>query len=689
MKRKLIRALCAAIIAAIVCSPMCLAAKQPFGAQLSVDAAPYSEEGLRAQMEAEKENALLLAANSQTGYRIIYAKVAGDRVRAAARFLADALTEMTGAKFQAMDDTAAPVETEIRIGNTNRNTPGVGASAGAEAYRIVTQGKALCIQGADEAATVYGVYGFMEDVLHCVFLNAEENFIPHYPVIRLAQMDQTYAPKLAWRNIYAFETTQNNWFERLRLNGICRDASAQTGVNQYAGWGTWCHSYLAFVPPETYFDTHPEYYAMKDGVRIKQDPKTEQQTQLCLTNPDVLRIVKENMRVQMEQNPDQLYWDFSVMDSSNVRGCECDACKKLDEAAGSGMGSLLPFINALAEEFPDKMISTLAYFHTVTPPQNGLKARENVVIKLCAMPGSQGSPYAEGGTPNAKQFQEALRGWFEVCGKIVVWDYVVDFSHLVLPFPNFAVQQANQAFYEENGVIGVFHQASRERGGEMADMRAWVLAKLMWDGAGTDVNALVSRYIAAAYGDAAPQIAAYLNLMAEQYHASQIDLGLYDAPQVHKRGYLSKKNIAQYQALFAKAEEMVAKNPVLLTRVRQAKLPVLYAKMMETSVDAKGKKAAAEEFFRLCDAYGVEKIHEVNLTAEELKLQYAGMVQEMNVRLIGVPAGVTAGVLFMFSAAALVLLLTKKKKLGDVLVQYDPAKPDTADVPDGVTAEKE
>lgn len=66
-------------------------------------------------------------------------------------------------------------------------------------------------------------------------------------------------------------------------------------------------------------------------------------------------------------------------------------------------------------------------------------------------------------------------------------------------------------------------------------MRAWVLAQMMWKGSDTDVNELLAKYIAATYGDAAPEIAEYVNALAANFHAEQEPLGLYDTPSAHKK----------------------------------------------------------------------------------------------------------------------------------------------------------
>jgi len=83
------------------------------------------------------------------------------------------------------------------------------------------------------------------------------------------------------------------------------------------------HTFFKLVPAEKYAKEHPEYYALIDGKRI---PSTDTYTgQLCLTNPDVLRI----------SNPDGDEVDrrtaerkiFSVSANDIHKGCECEKCK--------------------------------------------------------------------------------------------------------------------------------------------------------------------------------------------------------------------------------------------------------------------------------------------------------------------------------------------------------------------------
>jgi hypothetical protein len=84
-------------------------------------------------------------------------------------------------------------------------------------------------------------------------------------------------------------------------------------------WGMWVHTMFSLVPPEKYFELHPEYYALMDGKRVK--------TQLCLSNAEVLAITIEELGKRMKEKPDKIYWSVSQMDTFGA--CECDGCKTL------------------------------------------------------------------------------------------------------------------------------------------------------------------------------------------------------------------------------------------------------------------------------------------------------------------------------------------------------------------------
>ena len=362
-----------------------------------------------------------------------------------------------------------------------------------------------------------------------------------------------------------------------------------------------------------------------------------------------------------------MYWDFSGNDNPSLAGCQCEACKAADKAAGgTGMGTLLPFLNKLAKAFPDKYISTLAYLHTLKAPKN-IKAEPNVVIKLCSMPGDQASSYLDGANANSAEFKAQVEEWSKITDKIVVWDYVVNFAHLLMPFPNFAVQAKNQQFYEENNIIGVFHQASREKGGEFACLRSYVLSRLMWEGSGADVAECVSKYVAAYYGEAAPKVIEYMNLCASELCASGKKLGLYDGLMPHYSGYLSENNVKKYKELISEAKAAVAGNSELESRIEAIELSVEYAAVLLPEISDAERKAALAKINELCEKHGITMVCEwnslENFNKTDLEATVAGEKKDIKKPYI-IGASVAGAAALAAAAGTVVYKIIKKKKHG-------------------------
>ena len=625
-------------------------------------------EALQMKGFSEKgEGKLTVFDNGESDFSVVIPENSSKTLREAAETLQNVFERMTG--------TALPVITESQADSSARNIC-IDSALGTErpngdisdGYRIKIGDKNITICGATQAGSRNGVYGFIEDFLGCMFLTPDDTFIPENKTVCLEKTDRVFKPATSWRDVYAYETVQNNWAAKLRLNGIDVESdNPELSIEelQYEGWGTWCHDCYDYLSPDDYFAEHPEYFSEKDGVRVTSYDNRE--AYLCLSNPEVFEIVKNSLAKKIEENPDVMYWDFSGNDNPSLAGCQCEACKAADKAAGgTGMGTLLPFLNKLAKAFPDKYISTLAYLHTLKAPKN-IKAEPNVVIKLCSMPGDQASSYLDGANANSAEFKAQVEEWSKITDKIVVWDYVVNFAHLLMPFPNFAVQAKNQQFYEENKIIGVFHQASREKGGEFASLRAYVLSRLMWEGSQTDVAGCVSKYVAAYYGEAAPKVIEYMNLCASELCASGKKLGLYDGLMPHYSGYLSENNVKKYKELISEAKAAVAGNSELESRIEAIELSVEYAAVLLPEISDAERKAALAKINELCEKHGITMVCEwnslENFNKTDLEATVAGEKKDIKKPYI-IVASVAGAAALAAAAGTVVYKIIKKKKHG-------------------------
>ncbi len=575
----------------------------------------WSEAALREQMAAEKGGVTLLE-NGEVKVTVVYSEGASESLIAAADFMAATIDRMSG---------SSGVRTAVKKGGESGFSIYVGRAANSalidlsdvndDGYRLEIKPEGIYIVGKTDDAARNGIYDFLETHLECMYVSPENTYVPIFPTVKLALEEKTVNPTITWRKVYQYESVQNGWYERLKMNGtIVKEG--ENSIELYNEWGTWCHSSFEFVPPEEYFDEHPEYYAKFLGKRRYQFNVLGRTfpTHLCYTNEEVYQIAEAELVKRIEANPEVKFWDFSIMDTYFAT-CRCKECKKFNKEAGSEMGTLLAFLNRLADaikdDYPDVYLSTLAYQRVKNPPKN-MKCAPNLCINVCAFPGTQSYPYStEGGIKASREFAERVVEWGKICDNILVWDYMVNFTHLKLPFPNFEFQKENLEFYLENNIRFVFHQGSREPMDENAEMRTYLLSRQLWD-KDVDLLALAKKYVAVVYGDAAGLVEEYMDTANAAMIESGADLSLYDSPKKHKNGYLAPKLTDKYLELTEKMLE-VAENSdtVNVKAVEMLRVNALYAKMTDASWDYRAKKAAFEEFKALSEKYNFTKSGEI------------------------------------------------------------------------------
>jgi hypothetical protein len=137
-----------------------------------------------------------------------------------------------------------------------------------------------------------------------------------------------------------------------------------------------------------------------------------------------------------------------------------------------------------------------------------------------------------------------------------------------------------------NGVSAVFEQGNREIGGEFAELRAYLIGKLLWN-PNLNVGEVMDDFLAGYYGKASKQIKTYIRLLHDN-STKQPDykLSIFGKPVMEKEMFLSDSLLTVYNTLFDQAEKATAGTPEILERVKTARLPVYYA-MLEIAKEEK------------------------------------------------------------------------------------------------------
>ena len=243
---------------------------------------------------------------------------------------------------------------------------------------------------------------------------------------------------------------------------------------------------------------------------------TSPDAQPCFSDPEILDTVIANVRAMLEKDPSITI--VSVSQNDNQKYCTCSKCREIDREEGSHMGSLLRFVNAVAEDiendYPDVIIDTLAYQHTRQAPKI-TKPRDNVCIRLCSIECCFSHPLNDPDCSVNAAFKKDIEDWNGICDRIYIWDYVTCFSYYVETFPNFEVLRENMRFFAEHGVKGMYPEGNYNspQSGEFGELRCYLLAKLMADPMMSDeeYHAHMDEFLAAYYGEGWGEIRQYID----------------------------------------------------------------------------------------------------------------------------------------------------------------------------------
>jgi hypothetical protein len=515
--------------------------------------------------QAAKGQAVTIAQEGAAKAVIVVAEDATEPERHAATELADFLRQITGAAFEISGPPAAGKSRLLvgpgaaKLAAADFSTDGLGA----DGIVIRTVGDDLILAGGRPRGTLYAVYTFLEENAGCRWWSSTVSTIPKKPTLKVDPLNVRYVPVLEYRESFWFDAFDGDWAVRNKCNGNSeRLDDKRGGKHTYEGF---VHTFFPLIPPEKYFAEHPDWFSEINGKR------SHERAQLCLTNEQIRAELVKNLKERLRNNPAATIASVSQNDWHG--NCQCAKCAAIEQEEGSPAGLLLRFVNAVAEdiekEFPNAAIDTLAYQYTRKPPKI-TKPRHNVIVRLCSIECSFSTPLSD---ERNKEFRDDIIGWSKICNRLYIWDYTTNFRHYVMPHPNLRVLGPNVKFFVDHNVKGLFEQgAYQSYGAEMAELRAWVLAKLLWDPS-RDGRQLTDEFIAGYYGPAAPHIKDYLKTTHDAVEAAGDWLGCFSQ---HTAKFLSFETLSKGWTQLKAAEAAVENDPELRFRVQVAQLPAMY-----------------------------------------------------------------------------------------------------------------
>ena len=517
-----------------------------------------------------------LVSNGRPGATIVLGADAIPAERTAASELQKYIRQMTGTTLPIVSSAAA---------RSNRCRVFIGQTAATKAvlpefrWRSLVRdgvlirrvGSDLVIAGDRPRGTLYAVYGYLES-LGVRFLAPDQTTVPTKRTIAFPRSDQHYVPKVYYRELTYQRVLHKNpeFCAQMHLNGSFNSTPVEYG-GSYNLLG-WCHTFDHFLPASEYFRAHPEWYSEVDGKRVGG----QRMGQLCLTNEGMKKEFIRRVLEEIRHNPEAGLVDVSQNDGGNGP-CTCPRCTAAVKKLGNQTDLLVSFVNdvaaAVEEKYPEFQVETLAYSYTRTPPTT-VRPRRNVLIRLCT-----NCDFSKPLTaPENKPCMDDIVTWSKLVDRLFIWDYVVDFANLHLPYPNMQVLAPNVRTFVSHKAVGIHEQGDLYNTEvSMQPLKVYVLSELMWDPS-LDQDKLTREFLRGYYGPAGGYLYSYLRLIERSINAGTHKLDWNGITC----DYLTADDLAKAFDLFAKAEAAVADSPVLLKRVRLQKLSVQQAWVRST-----------------------------------------------------------------------------------------------------------
>ena len=595
----------------------------------AIAASPVSADDRPAQPVIPAGNeAIQLISRGRSTYRIVIPANATPAVKYAATELQDFLEQISGVRLPAMPEQDAGEGPSILLGPCEKTRKAglqdTAAGLGEDGVLIRRLGRDLVLLGQNERGHVYSVYVLLEKWLGVRFLARDCTVVPRQADVMLPELDYSYAPPFMYRETLYFDSFPKEIAARQRLNGPNTKCDATVGGK--LDFYPYVHSFDDLFPEKDYFKDHPEYYGLQGGKRVAGVVHA----QLCLTNPDVLRLAKEKVLRWIDEHPDVPIIDVSQNDGNGA--CECEKCTAIVKEEGSQQGTILRFVNAIADEVaqkhPGKWIETLAYAYSTNPPAI-TRPRANVIIRLChAGCFLHGFEACKQGADLAAWVEQ----WSRLTRRIFIWHYGTNFAHYLAPDPNLNALAKDIRFYASHGVNGLMVQCNYQGpGGELAELRQYLCAQLMWDPR-QDPMQIRREFCKGYYGGASGAVLEFLQRMDEAAERPVHVFAVWDPPVI------VSPQLAQDALRILGRAKVAANDPLIRKRMSRLMLPFWYTMLLNPAKYGVSESEAAaiwKEASRTITESGITFIRESGAPGGDA----AGWVLEMDARFAPAPKG--------------------------------------------------
>lgn len=438
----------------------------------------------------------------------------------------------------------------------------------------------ICITGACDLGTLYAVYHLLEKHLGVRWFMPGEigEIVPRGDTLAIGTFEETEIPSFRIRWI-----ENGDWALRQKMNVSVQVGKRPVGIN----WRWGFHTHFKLLPPEKYFDKHPDWFALAGRKRRRPTPGRQGQ-QLCTSNAEVIEEMAQRIINMFDNDPSLDILALAPQDGGGF--CQCEDCVALDEKRPSEeewharySRRLAIFNNEVAkrvaQKHPDKLLKVGAYaMYLRVPLDPGYRPESNLAIQVCHTYSCNSHPIASKTCRgNTKYFRKELEHWAEISDHLFIYEYYNKGVWGGLPYYQVHLIREDMPYFHRLGVESFYTQAAGARW-PVCGLNHYVAAKLAWD-IDLDVDRLLEDYNEKFYAEAADPMCDYWQTLERAFAGYDECL----SPFGRKWTTLVAPDIFTPQTLVALDDavsraERVARSEVTKKRVRMIRDKVEFTK---------------------------------------------------------------------------------------------------------------
>jgi len=330
-----------------------------------------------------------------------------------------------------------------------------------EASVLSVRGETLWIVGKEGVAELNAVHRLLDKLgvrwLQIATKEDPGEYVPERKEIALEPFEEYRSPAFARRSLHLVASApwpiSTNSIDFLQRNGMqghscgcgpfpfglerrIRDLVAYTNffnarwpaAEQTLGGGH-CMFNRA-MPPATFFETHPEYFALVDGKRMDYRGK-EHRAQYCVSNPEVQRRVADFIIEKLDIVGGRGSYLYGNADT--VYGwCECANCRALDPPGAQKADVSVRFNKAVAKidalvrtKYPDAHLVLWAYsnYRELT---DDVRHDPRIEVEFCDHERCQAHRLDDPTCGRNVRILKLMKKWMAISSSLHTYEYLTD-----------------------------------------------------------------------------------------------------------------------------------------------------------------------------------------------------------------------------------------------------------------------